>query len=69
MVLFISPLLMRIYVFVCIQTVEFLFVFVCTPDKDADDIPLLNVKSSVLKKVVEYMSYHFTTPPKEMEKV
>jgi len=33
-------------------------------DKDADDIPLLNVKSSVLKKVVEYMRYHADNPMK-----
>jgi len=32
--------------------------------KDADDIPLLNVKSSVLKKVVEYMRYHADNPMK-----
>jgi S-phase kinase-associated protein 1 len=37
-------------------------------DKDADDIPLLNVKSTVLKKVVEYMRYHAENPPKDIEK-
>jgi hypothetical protein len=38
-------------------------------DKEADDIPLLNVKSAVLKKVVEYMRYHAENPPKDIEKV
>lgn len=38
-------------------------------DKEADDIPLLNVKADVLKKVVEYMRYHAENPPKEIEKV
>jgi len=37
-------------------------------DRDADDIPLLNVKSNVLKKVVEYMRYHAENPPKDIEK-
>jgi len=37
-------------------------------DKEADDIPLLNVKSNVLKKVVEYMRYHADNPPKDIEK-
>jgi len=37
-------------------------------DKDADDIPLLNVKAAVLKKVVEYMRYHAENPPKDIEK-
>ena len=37
-------------------------------DKEADDIPLLNVKSAVLKKVVEYMRYHAENPPKDIEK-
>jgi len=37
-------------------------------DKEADDIPLLNVKSAVLKKVIEYMRYHAENPPKEIEK-
>jgi hypothetical protein len=38
-------------------------------DKEADDIPLLNVKAAVLKKVVEYMRYHAENPPKDIEKV
>jgi hypothetical protein len=38
-------------------------------DKEADDIPLMNVKASMLKKVVEYMKHHATNPPKEIEKV
>jgi len=37
-------------------------------DKEADDIPLLNVKAAVLKKVVEYMRYHAENPPKDIEK-
>lgn len=37
-------------------------------DKDAEDIPLLNVKSAVLKKVIEYMRYHADNPAKEIEK-
>ena len=42
--------------------------FAAVADKDADDIPLLNVKSAVLKKVVEYMRYHAENPPKDIEK-
>jgi hypothetical protein len=38
-------------------------------DKEADDIPLLNVKSNVLKKIVEYLRYHSDNPPKDIEKV
>jgi S-phase kinase-associated protein 1 len=37
-------------------------------DDTAEDIPLLNVKSAVLKKVVEYMRYHAENPPKDIEK-
>jgi len=37
-------------------------------DETAEEIPLLNVKSNVLKKVVEYMRYHAENPPKEIEK-
>ena len=38
-------------------------------DKEADVIPLLNVKSTILKKVVEYMRYHTANPAKDIEKV
>ena len=38
-------------------------------DQEADDIPLLNVKSAILKKVIEYMRYHADNPPKDIEKV
>ena len=37
-------------------------------DQEADDIPLLNVKSAILKKVIEYMRYHADNPPKDIEK-
>jgi len=37
-------------------------------DKEENEIPLPNVKSSVLKKVVEYMKYHADNPAKEIEK-
>jgi len=37
-------------------------------DKEAVDIPLPNVKASVLRKVVEYMRYHAENPAKEIEK-
>jgi len=37
-------------------------------DQDEKEIPLPNVKSSVLKKVVQYMTYHVDNPPKEIEK-
>jgi len=37
-------------------------------DETAEEIPLLNVKTAVLKKVVEYMRYHAENPPKEIEK-
>src|ERR1700744_3041424 len=35
-------------------------------DKDENEIPLPNVKSSVLKKVVEYMKYHVDNPGEYM---
>merc|ERR1719361_3182278 len=37
-------------------------------DKDETEIPLPNVKSLVLKKVIEYMTYHLKQPAKEIEK-
>jgi S-phase kinase-associated protein 1 len=37
-------------------------------DREETDIPLPNVKASVLKKVVEYMRYHADNPAKEIEK-
>jgi S-phase kinase-associated protein 1 len=37
-------------------------------DPDAGSIPLINVKSSVLKKVIEFMKYHADNPSKEIEK-
>jgi len=37
-------------------------------DKEENEIPLPNVKSSVLKKVVEYMRYHVDNPAREIEK-
>jgi S-phase kinase-associated protein 1 len=37
-------------------------------DREATDIPLHNVKSQVLAKVVEYMRYHNEQPAKEIEK-
>ncbi len=37
-------------------------------DKDENEIPLPNVKSVVLKKVVDFMQYHVNQPPKEIEK-
>jgi len=37
-------------------------------DKEENEIPLPNVKSSVLKKVVEYMKYHVDNPAREIEK-
>jgi hypothetical protein len=43
--------------------------FIRLPDPDAGSIPLINVKGSVLKKVVEYMKYHADNPSKEIEKV
>jgi S-phase kinase-associated protein 1 len=38
------------------------------PDQDEKAIPLPNVKSAVLKKVIEYLRYHVDNPPKEIEK-
>jgi S-phase kinase-associated protein 1 len=37
-------------------------------DKEENEIPLPNVKSTVLNKVVAYMKYHVDNPPKEIEK-
>merc|ERR1711964_302575 len=37
-------------------------------DKEELEIPLPNVKSAILKKVIEYMKYHHTNPAKEIEK-
>lgn len=37
-------------------------------DKSELKVPLPNVKGSILKKVIEYMTYHHTNPPKEIEK-
>jgi S-phase kinase-associated protein 1 len=37
-------------------------------DKDEKEIPLPNVKSAVLNKVVSYMKYHVDNPAKEIEK-
>ena len=37
-------------------------------DKEEKEIPLPNVKGSVLEHVVKYMKYHFGNPPKEIEK-
>jgi len=37
-------------------------------DKEENEIPLPNVKSSVLKRIVDYMKYHVNNPAKEIEK-
>jgi len=37
-------------------------------DKDEREIPLPNVKSTVLEKVTQYMKYHVDNPAKEIEK-
>jgi len=37
-------------------------------DKDSTDIPLVNVKASVLAKVIEYLKYHVDNPAKPIEK-
>ncbi len=37
-------------------------------DKEENEIPLPNVKSSVLKKIIEYMKYHQDNPAREIEK-
>ena len=37
-------------------------------DKSETTIPLPNVRGSILKKVIQYMEYHSTNPPKEIEK-
>lgn len=37
-------------------------------DKDETEIPLPNVKTAILKKVIEYMRYHATNPAKDIEK-
>jgi len=37
-------------------------------DKEESTIPLPNVKSNVLQKVIQYMEYHHHSQPKEIEK-
>jgi len=37
-------------------------------DKDETEIPLPNVKSKVLEKVIEYMKHHVNNPADEIEK-
>lgn len=37
-------------------------------DQDEKEIPLPNVKASVLQKVTQYMTYHAENPPKDIEK-
>lgn len=37
-------------------------------DAEETDIPLPNVKASILRKVVAYMTYHVDNPAKEIEK-
>merc|ERR1711879_237487 len=37
-------------------------------DKEETEIPLPNVKSAILQKVIEFMIYHQGNPPKEIEK-
>jgi len=37
-------------------------------DKEENEIPLPNVKSAVLQKVMQYLTYHTSNPPKEIEK-
>jgi S-phase kinase-associated protein 1 len=37
-------------------------------DSSEENIPLPNVKSSILTKVIEYMTYHHANPAKEIEK-
>jgi len=37
-------------------------------EEDATEIPLPNVKSTTLKKVMEYLVYHLNNPAKEIEK-
>ena len=39
-----------------------------TGDQSETQIPLPNVRGSILKKVIGYMEYHNTNPPKEIEK-
>jgi Skp1 family, tetramerisation domain len=40
----------------------------CGADKEEKEIPLPNVKSAVLHKVVAYLKYHVENPAKEIEK-
>merc|ERR1712048_809570 len=37
-------------------------------DQTETEIPLPNVRGSILKKVIKYMQYHHTNPAKEIEK-
>ena len=37
-------------------------------DKEENEIPLPNVKSHVLKKVIDYLKYHVDNPAREIEK-
>ena len=42
----------------------------CAPstDKEESEIPLPNVKTDILKKVIDYLMYHAENPAKEIEK-
>ena len=42
----------------------------CAPftDKEESEIPLPNVKTDILKKVIHYLKYHAENPAKEIEK-
>mmetsp|Transcript_21973 Transcript_21973/g.47306 ORF Transcript_21973/g.47306 Transcript_21973/m.47306 type:complete len:183 (-) Transcript_21973:227-775(-) len=37
-------------------------------DKEEKEIPLPNVKTAIMKKVISYMTYHVDNPPEEIEK-
>ena len=42
--------------------------FVCNLDKGETEIPIPNVTSAVLERVLQYLQYHAEKPPKEIEK-
>lgn len=47
---------------------SYIYLFIFCIDKDENEIPLPNVKGSVLTKVVQYLTYHIDNPPKTIEK-
>jgi len=37
-------------------------------DKETKEVPLFHIEGNIVAKVIEYMKYHLTTPPRPIEK-